>query len=65
MKSVLTCWAVCMLLFLMADPDGSVWHDRKRLGSHYAKLLVSCLNGNGFVTNNTVVLCTPVEVKGR
>lgn len=65
MRDVLICWVVCMLLFLMADPDGSVWHDRKRLGSYYAKLLVNCLNGRGFVTNNTVVLCTPVEVSTR
>ena len=62
MRDILAAVAAAFLLFVAIDPDSSVWHDPKRLGPYYAKLLVLCMNGHGFSAAGLVVMCYPTPI---
>ena len=61
MRDILRVVTLGFYLMVVVDVDGSVWRrqDNQRL---FAKLLVSCLNGQGFTLSRTVVLCDVTEL---
>lgn len=64
-KDVFALVAAAMLVFVLMDVDGSVWHDNRRVSPYYAGLLLKCLRGEGFTTNRTIVACTVTEVSTK
>lgn len=62
MRDIFHLTIACWILLIAIDPDGSVWQRRQNHQRLYAKLLVACLNGQGFTLGQTIVLCYPTEV---